>query len=332
MRKHPLFIALTLLLFTAFVPGQALANSFSGQATVVQASVLGLQPIVLADTGPLPPEGGSQDASLLDGGVPGLLSVSVLHATAVAMGDASRAEASVANVLVTVNGNTIGAGFLMSRAGAFCGQGGPSVTGTSDILELNINGQSIVVSGAPNQTIPLPTGGEVIINEQSQSVQGNHADITVTALHVIIPTIADIAISRAHADITCTGSASCPSDKDFVTGGGRISTANGKATFGVGGGIKNGGFWGHLTYIDHGTGMKVKGTGVTKYVVTGLTTRHIEGTCEVNGQGGYTYAIDVDDQGEPGRNDRFAITLSPPSGYTAGNTLEGGNIQLHTCK
>jgi hypothetical protein len=322
-------IFFTFLLLTAIAPGIALANTYSGQATVVQANVLGLQPITLADTGPLPPDGGQLDASLVDASVPGLLSVSVLHATTVGMGDASRSEASVANLALTVNGNNIGAGFLMSNANAFCP---PAVSGSSNILELVINGQPIVVSGSPNQTIPLPTGGEVIINEQSQSVQGNHADITVTALHVIIPNIADVAISRAHADITCTGSSTCPSDKDFVTGGGRITTSTGgKATFGVAGGIKNGGFWGHLTYIDHGTGMKVKGTGVTKYVVTGATTRHIEGTCDVDGQSGSTYAIDVDDQGEPGRNDRFKMVLSP-SGYTADNTLDGGNIQLHVCK
>jgi len=74
MKKHPLFILFTLLLFGAFAPGQALANNYSGQATVVQASALGLQPVVLADTGPLPPEGGMLDASLFDGGVPGLVS------------------------------------------------------------------------------------------------------------------------------------------------------------------------------------------------------------------------------------------------------------------
>ena len=94
------------------------------------------------------------------------------------------------------------------------------------------------------------------------------------------------------------------------------------------GGIKNGGFWGHLTYIDHGSGLKVKGTGVTAYTITGTNTRRVEGTAEVNGQPGFTYTVDLADNGEPGRNDTFAITLS--SGYSAGGPpLEGGNIQLH---
>jgi len=144
--------------------------------------------------------------------------------------------------------------------------------------------------------------------------------------------VADVVVSSAHADIVCLGQPNCDSARDFVTGGGCITgTPSGaKGTFGVAGGVKNGALWGHLTYIDH-NGMKVKGTGVTRYDVTGQTTRHIEGTCEVNGQGGYIYKIDVDDQGEPGRNDRFTMTL-PPSDYKADNTLEGGNIQLHICK
>jgi len=114
-----------------------------------------------------------------------------------------------------------------------------------------------------------------------------------------------------------------------VTGGGWIPTLSGaKGNFGVGGGIRHGAFWGHLEYIDHGTGMKVHGTGVTAYTGTG-NSRHIEGTAEINGQSGFTYMVDVTDNGEPGRDDTFFISLS--NGYSAGGTLGGGNIQLHTC-
>jgi len=101
-----------------------------------------------------------------------------------------------------------------------------------------------------------------------------------------------------------------------------------KANFAVAGGIKNGGFWGHLQYNDHGNGLRAKGTGVTAYTfMAGSTMRHIEGTADINGTPG-TYSADVADNGEPGRNDTFSLTLS--NGYTAGGTLGGGNIQLHT--
>jgi hypothetical protein len=111
-----------------------------------------------------------------------------------------------------------------------------------------------------------------------------------------------------------------------VTGGGYIDTARGKANFGVTGGIRKDAFRGHLTYIDHSTGLRLKGTGVTAYVVVDARTRHIEGTTMIDGVAG-TYKVDVTDNGERGRNDRFAIALS--SGYRASGTLAGGNIELH---
>ena len=304
-------------------------TTFSGEATVVQATVLGLPPIVLSDTGALDSTGGAREASLLDANVPGLLTAEVLHASTVGQGQRSSSEASVANVTLTVGGNTISAGLLRARATAECHNGTASVSGSSEIVDLVVNGQAVVVSGQPNQTISLPVG-RVIINEQQSSVSGNTGDITVNALHVVVDGVADVIISSAHADITCGGPV-CPGG-DFVTGGGWITgTPSGeRGTFGVAGGIKNGGLWGHLTYIDHGTNMKVKGTGVTAYTVTGPTTRHIEGTADINGRSG-SYQVDVSDNGEPGRNDMFSITLS--DGYHASGSLAGGNIQLHKpCK
>ena len=122
--------------------------------------------------------------------------------------------------------------------------------------------------------------------------------------------------------------------KDFVTGGGWSMLPSGsKGTFGVTGGIKHGKLRGHLTYVDHGSkgskvkDMKVKGTGVTAYTVVDATTRHIEGTAEINGEAGYTYQVDVKDSGEPGRDDMFSLRLS--NNYTASGNLAGGNIQLH---
>ena len=330
--KGSCVLTVSLLLSLLSWPAQsASANNttFSGEATVVQATVLGLPPIVLSDTGALDSTGGAREASLLDANVPGLLTAEVLHASTVGQGQRSSSEASVANVTLTVGGNTISAGLLRARATAECHNGTASVSGSSEIVDLVVNGQAVVVSGQPNQTISLPVG-RVIINEQQSSVSGNTGDITVNALHVMVDGVADVIISSAHADITCGGPV-CPGG-DFVTGGGWITgTPSGeRGTFGVAGGIKNGGLWGHLTYIDHGTNMKVKGTGVTAYTVTGPTTRHIEGTADINGRSG-SYQVDVSDNGEPGRKDTFSIMLS--NGYSASGLLIGGNIQLHQpCK
>lgn len=144
--------------------------------------------------------------------------------------------------------------------------------------------------------------------------------------------LADVVIAHVHADVTCAGQPVCAGG-DFLTGGGWIITPSGaRANFAVAGGIKNGAFWGHLLYLDHGTGMKVKGTGVTAYTVGATpTTRHIEGTDDIGGSPG-TYAVDAADNGEPGRGiDTFYLNLS--NGYQAGGYLAGGNIQLHQpCK
>ncbi len=301
--------------------------TFSGEATVLRATVLGI-PVSVSDTGALPSSGGSLQASLLTVSVPGLATAEVAHATTIGQGNHSDSEASVANLNLTVAGNTITADLLMASAEAKCSNGAASVTGSADIVGLVVNGQAISVSGQPNQTISLPVG-QIIINEQSSSVSGNTGSITVNALHVIIPGVADVVVSSAHSDITCK-MPEC-TGRDFVTGGGFITgTPSGaKGNFGVGGGIKNdGSLWGHLEYIDHGpNGPKVHGTGVTNYVIRSTNTREIDGTAQVNGQDGFTYKVVVTDNGEPGTNDSFSIQLS--SGYLAGGKLGGGNIKIH---
>lgn len=119
---------------------------------------------------------------------------------------------------------------------------------------------------------------------------------------------------------------------DRLTGGGFITVNGQKANFGVTAGIRKGKPRGHLTYIDHGADLKVKGTGVTAYEEIDATTRFIAGTAKINGAAG-TYTVTVSDNGEPGRNkDTFAIRLFDASGalvHSASGTLGGGNIQLH---
>ena len=129
----------------------------------------------------------------------------------------------------------------------------------------------------------------------------------------------------------CSGNIPVPPKvcRDFVTGGGWINgTGDDKGTFGVSGGIRNGKFWGQLSFNNHGrNGVKVKSTSVTAYTVIDSLTRQIEGVAKINGQGAYTYKVVVVDNGEPGTHDSFSLTLS--NGYSASGTLQGGNIQLH---
>jgi hypothetical protein len=332
----------------AQAPFQTSPTVFSGQAAAVKGTLLGV-PIALVDTGSIGLEGGTVEKHLLcypDGpnctvSVPdatnGALSVDVLNATVVAQGHRSAARASVADLAVNAAGQSIRAAFLQAQAEAQCSNGQATVHADSEIAQLVINGQEITVSGQVNQRVDLPGGGVVVINEQTATANADKGDVTVSALHITIPglvpgTDTDLTIAQAHADIQC-GQLFCPADNDFVTGGGWL--ANPRANFAVAGGIKNGGFWGHLLYVDHDNRIKVKGTGVTAYVPTpGTTMRHIEGTCEINGAPG-TYQVDVDDQGEPGGGrDVFRLSAQASNGATvqAGDVISGGNIQLHTCR
>lgn len=331
-RLSPIAVSLGVMVSALFIGAAAQSSmaaerpTYSGQATVVRATVLGIT-TVLSDTGPVPPEGGAREASLLEASLEGLLQVEVLHAATVGQGNQSRSEASAANLDLTLGGNSIGAGFLMARAAVACQGSQPSLNGGSEIVGLVINGQSIPPTGDPNQTVNLPNG-KVVINEQFSRLDGNYGELTVNALHIVASGLADIVISSAYADIRCAPPPPC---NEFVTGGGWVTgTPSGaKANLGVTGGVKHSDLWGHLTYIDHGARMKAKGTGVTEYAVLDQVTRRIRGTAEINGQAG-TYEATVADRGEPGRSDTFALSLS--NGYTASGTLAGGNIQLHTCK
>lgn len=300
--------------------GETSQITYSGRATGVDATVLG-ETVRLADTGPLPESGGAREATLLEAEVPGVLTAEVLHASTVGQGTRSHSEASTSRVRISVEGHEIEADFLMAEATARCEDGQVVLEGHSDVARLTVDGTTVTVTGEPNQRVDLSPAGHVVINEQTRGDE----EITVVALRVVIPGAADIQVSRAYADIHgCAGT--CVAVGDFVTGGGWIAASGSRANFGVAGGLKNDGLWGHLTYQDHGAGTKVKDTEITAYEKTGENSRAIEGTARIDGSSG-EFRVEVTDNGEPGRDDVFRIRLS--NGYQAEGTLRGGNIQLH---
>ena len=127
-----------------------------------------------------------------------------MHSSIVGL-DATRAEASMANVTLTISNNQITSDFVMARGTASCG---PAASGDSTLTNLVINGQAITVTGDPNQTVALPNG-TVIINQQLPSLSGTSGELSVIALHVTtIDTIthqvlADVMLAIADAQIDC---------------------------------------------------------------------------------------------------------------------------------
>jgi hypothetical protein len=314
------------------------AQTFGGYATGAQVTVTATGTTVRAATGTLPPSGGGVDASLLVGEIPGSatggvvsFNAGVLHSAAVGITE-THAEASMANINLTVSGNQITADFLMARSRAACA---PAAAGGSEVSNLIINGQSIVVTGAPNQTVALPNG-TAVINEQVSNVGGTSATLTVNALHVQTndpvtgQPVADVLLGAIRAEIDCVGGG--PSTAIKTTGGGWLEPSDGKATFGFSAKMHDGSFAGHLEYHDHAVGLTVHGTTITE-LTTANCTSTIRGTGNSN-VGPVEFRLDVTDAGEPGmERDFFTITVET-LGYTrSGPMIAGGNIQVHerTC-
>jgi hypothetical protein len=180
-----------------FIGGDPVPTTYSGRATVVSAKVLFLK-ATLGDTGPLPETGGSLQTTLATLSVPGVLSGVVAHAATQGGNEQASSVATVSNLSVGVLGIGVSASIVASSTAASCLSGAPVVSGSSEIADLRINGASITVTGAPNQTIYLPVG-RVIINEQT----GTGDSITVSALRVVVNGLADVVVSRTHSDIHC---------------------------------------------------------------------------------------------------------------------------------
>lgn len=178
--------------------------TYTGEAAVAKVNVLGVLNASIQDTGLLPSNGGSLSTELLAVNVPTLLDLHLLSASTDGANGQTDAAASVTQVALTVAGISITASVLTSNATATCS---PVVSGTSTIANLKVNGLTIKVTGAPNQTIPLLVGS-LVINEQISSVVNapplTSADMLVNALHLKVLGLADVAISSSHAAVSCS--------------------------------------------------------------------------------------------------------------------------------
>jgi hypothetical protein len=358
----------------------ATSTTFSGQATALKGNLFGLGPLVTIDCKDAAARSSTiclaatqsfsgateinDEASVLcypaEAGKPancaisapdltgGVLALDVLHASVVARGNRSSAEAYVARFELALPGATISATALRTTAEAKCVNGAPSVSGgeettvTINDTTLNVSRTVQVAAGAESEKIALPAGlGYIVLNEGASSGRAGN-DITVSALHVVVPALGiDLFVAQAHADISCATNG-CAGKNAFVTGGGFIDWS-GKAHFAVAG--RNLTAWGHVLYGP--TKLHVKNPTANVYDTRAglrsdpdypkfagnvpavpdpdtfqgaaiLTWRDAGGS--VLGQ-----AL-VIDMGEPGRDDFFEILTT---NATAWGRLAGGNIQMH---
>ena len=297
-------------------------TSFGGQATAAITTAPGAgMSASLAATGAVPSTGGAVAASLDSGGVTGLLDAESLEGSAIAQGSSSLSSSSATNVHLVLGTHVIIAAFVSTTAQAQCTGGNPQVTGSTEVVGLEIDGQPVNVTGTPGQTIALTGGGQLVIDEETSTPNS----ITVNGLHGTMSGGIDVIVAQSEASITC-GTRCPPPVGDFVTGGGWVTVNGAKGTFGFEAGEANSATVGELEFNDHGSGLRVHSSSITGYTIVDATARTITGNTTVNGAAA-TFTLTVTDNGEPGRNDTFDLKLS--TGYEASGTLGGGNIQLH---
>lgn len=190
---------------------QGVGATFSGEATVVDATVnlLLLQLNVTEVTaGPLAPEGGSESDTVNDLVVAGLLTSETATASTTGAGNQSLSEALVEGLgLNLLNLLTLDASIIRAEAQATCDETGDAiVSGDSEILDLEVNGQPVNLVIPPFNVLGLGLVS-IVTNEQIVNDTGSFAEITVNALHITVSalgnTVVDIVISSAHADIEC---------------------------------------------------------------------------------------------------------------------------------
>jgi hypothetical protein len=198
LSRSILVVAVVVVAATAGVTNASAATSYSGQARPLSVSAFGAG-VSIGDTGPLPSTGGSQSASLLDLNVLGLATVGLLQGSTSGSGDQSTSSASLVSVSLPIIGLT--ADVVKSQSTATCSGTTPSVSGSSELVNVTLLGLPISAP-MPNVAITLPGGISVLLNEQTSSVNGNQGSLTVNAIHVTGPGI-DIVVASAESDITC---------------------------------------------------------------------------------------------------------------------------------
>ncbi len=219
------------MMFLSLATTQVQAQTFSGQAVGTQSETrvqVGTAPATatavlaarLADTGPLPPQGGSRQAAVLTatanvalgtGALTGTLNTGILATSTSGGNDMSQSQARVANLNLSVGGilgnNTITGDAITTDTNCTCSLSDVATcSGTTNVKNLNItlsDGTVIATLNgnvAPNTMfsarvvttdalgVTTTTTTTIIVNEQIRTVDSDPTtdNITVNGLRVIV--------------------------------------------------------------------------------------------------------------------------------------------------
>jgi hypothetical protein len=199
-----ILFALGLGAWLAFPATAAADLTYGGRAFGILISQPLTMDTTVCDTGNLPPGGGSSSESVNDSTVPA--ADDTVRATTVACstsggGGMANSAAEIELVQLSLHGDEMSsmvtASFVRAETEASCS----STPGTSTILDLNVDGTPVTVSGSPNQQVIIPGVGTLTINEQIFAP----GKVTVNALHFVLLDAVEMIIASAYSEIVgCT--------------------------------------------------------------------------------------------------------------------------------
>jgi hypothetical protein len=252
------------------------------------------------------------------------------------------AHAGVANLSLQVLGQSISVSILTAEATA-----GPcpstALTSESTVLSVSVNGLTVSVpSGQAPFDLTIPLLGDVLALHLNSTIT-TPGQVTQRALWLHSSLIGDVIVGEAVADVhgNPCGSAPPPNKpRGFMTGGGSILSTAGQVTHGA-----------HLECVpsDGPNNLQVNWAG-NRFHLESVTSSSCSDDPTINpgqpaanfdtivGTGlgrcngaSATASWKLTDAGEPGRNDRFEITINGGGcSLSAAGLLTGGNQQAHS--
>jgi hypothetical protein len=128
-------------------------------------------------------------ASALSTPAPVLVQAQTVRGYLVGNDGVTAATAGIETLKLELEGHTVEATLLHSNAEATCHESDLSITTNmnSSVATLKIDGRSQALTTQPNQRIPIPGLGELIVNEQAVTANWkSNKEVTVSALHLAI--------------------------------------------------------------------------------------------------------------------------------------------------
>lgn len=156
-------------------------------------------PVLVADSGDAPLTGGEAHTFYKDAAaIPGV-TAQALDAVTIGADSKNRSQSSLAHLDARLGIHHITALWVESEAAAATRGRNVPATGKATVEGLTVDGDSVAVTGAANQTVTFPDGW-LIINEQSGTATPHFGTFTVNALHLFVTGSGNLIAASSKAE------------------------------------------------------------------------------------------------------------------------------------